>query len=213
VDLIEESVTETQDSVSAKLATLVVRAVTTTEKPELLLTKLEQLVPLTNVPFALTERKSVVEMIVVHVTGRQESVFAKLLGMVVLAVTVLATSVPVVTISLSLLHLLVVTPSVQCALTERPNVVDPLVEIATGTPEHVFVSLDTQEELAVTTTEKSELPLTKLEQLVPLTNVPFALTRKKSVVEMIVVHVTGRLETVFAKLLGLVVLAVAVTVK
>jgi hypothetical protein len=212
VDLLVENATEALDFVSVNLGIPVVLVVTTTGKLAPLLSKLELLVLLTNVQFVHTEKKNAVELLVVAAIRRRENVFAKLLGMVVLVVTFLVNLVPEVTISLPLMPKCSMS-NVLYALTERQNVVDPLVEIATRRLGNVFVLLDIQEELAVITTAKSELLLTKQEQPAPLTSVHFAHTRKKNVVELLVVLAIEKPETVTVKLLGLVELAVTVMAK
>jgi len=209
---------------------LVVPAVVATERSVLLLMVFllrmdNTTLLLRNVLSALTKKKSVVEQLVVTVTDKLPSVNAKMDGLEVLAVT--ATVVSELLDTTSHLALLPAQPLTQLlpssalfALTERPSVVEHLVELVTKKLANVFVKLVILVVLAVISVEESVLLLTKLENLLQETqpttiniNVQFALTEKQSVEDLNVEIATVELVLVNVLMVFLAVLAVDVTVK
>jgi len=208
---------------------LVVPAVVATERSVLLLMVFllrmdNTTLLLRNVLSALTKKKSVVEQPVVTVTDKLLSVNAKMDGLEVLAVT--ATVVSELLDTTSHLALLPAQPLTQLlpssalfALTERPSVVEHLVELVTKKLANVFVKLVILVVLAVISVEESVLLLTKLENLLQETqptiniNVQFALTEKQSVEDLNVEIATVELVLVNVLMVFLAVLAVDVTVK
>jgi len=171
---------------------------------------------------APTRMPNAVDLIVVIATVRLESACAKTDGLVV---PVLDTVAKMDLLLIKLANLLQslrqsllpqrLTPEQLCvlfALTRRPNVVDLLVVIAIAKPVCACAKTDGLVVPVPIVVERSELPLMVFQLLLELpSNVLFALTKRKSVVVLIVVNVTQLLVSVPAKPLGPVVLSLTVT--